>query len=119
MPPSLEPGGSRPLLIIRGTKDTPGPQQPRKVLREHRGAVGEKQMVPRRWGELTGGVVLPPGTRQKRGSQPRFPPSKLAGKIKVPFAAGSRGGSWGDMSPAASCPACLGEPWLMRRAEHY
>ena len=41
MPPSLEPGGSRPLLIIRGTKDTPGPQQPRKVLREHRGAVGD------------------------------------------------------------------------------
>lgn len=46
-----------------------------------------------------------------------FPPSKLAGKIKengaLLLATGSQGGSFGDVSPAASRPACLRERRLM------
>lgn len=81
-PPSLEPGGSRALLIIRGTKDTPGLQHPHKVLGEHRGAVGE---------DKADGAAEMGGTHRRGRIPPRneasttqscFPPSKLAGKIK-------------------------------------
>ena len=45
--------------------------------------------------------------------QHRFLPSKLAGKIKedkaLLLAVGSQGGSFGDVSPVASRPACLRE----------
>lgn len=55
--------------------------------------------------------------------QHHFPPSKLAGKIKeneaLLLAAGSGGGSFGDVPLAAAHPARLREPWLMRCAERY
>lgn len=113
----LGPGGSCALLIIRDRKNTLGPRYPCKALHKPSGAVDN---------EKTDGVTGT-GVTHWRGRitmQRHFPPSKLAGQIKengvLLLAVGSRGGGFGDMSPAAaSCPACLGEPRLMRCTEHY
>lgn len=56
MPPSLEPGGSRALLIIRGTKNTLGSPIPVKCSMSPGELLAEtKQMVQQRLGVLTRG----------------------------------------------------------------